>query len=677
MDNFDDLLAPSRAALEQNPFADPFGKRSESPDPWSSYAHGSSSHMPDEASAFADVRSATPTAVSSGFGGVPVAGFDGFEESTSPSESHRAEELEEDVPEPSTPTDSRIKTTTPRSPGFRESIPTSIEETIASPVSERKPSPPPIVSPPVSTAPSSATPSPPLSPVEPPTQASVFNDTARRAPSSFTSSLPPPTITAQQPFFSPLDQPQSIGHSFASLALGGETHNEWQGSQSVFVTPTKPQSSLDDDEDDDDDKPILQARMSLSDRGQGASVPSSPPANKPTPNSRNGIAPVFSITVDDPQRVGDPIRGYTMYTVHTKTTSPLYSKSAFSVLRRYSDFLWLYETLSNNNPGVVVPPVPEKSPFNRFDASFVQQRRQSLEKCIHKIANHPVLQKDPDLKLFLESDTFALDIKHRKAEIAHEKGGLMATIGQTISGPRFYETDEWFDKQKSYLDSLELQLRGLVKAIDSISKQRAELALAAGEFAQTIVDLSTSDVGLGTQLASSLAGLAAVERKAQELQDKQSNEDTMTMMSTADEYARLISSVRLAFSSRVRMYHAWQNADANVKRVKQTHESNRAQGRIPADQLSRSLALVADAERRALDSKQEFDTTSRLVKAEVARFEQERVVDFKNALETYLDGMISKQKELISSWEAYQQTLLKKVQPVGQRQRAESSAAAS
>lgn len=27
---------------------------------------------------------------------------------------------------------------------------------------------------------------------------------------------------------------------------------------------------------------------------------------------------MFVITVDDPQKVGDPIRAYTMYTVHTK-----------------------------------------------------------------------------------------------------------------------------------------------------------------------------------------------------------------------------------------------------------------------------------------------------------------------------------------------------------------------
>ncbi|TFK79220.1 Vps5-domain-containing protein, partial [Polyporus arcularius HHB13444] len=361
--------------------------------------------------------------------------------------------------------------------------------------------------------------------------------------------------------------------------------------------------------------------------------PSTSISSAPAAKKENGIQPVFVITVDDPQRVGDPIRAYTMYTVHTKTTSPMYKKSTFSVLRRYSDFLWLYETLSMNNPGVVVPPVPDKNPFGRFDEEFVQQRRLALEKCIQKIASHPVLQKDTDLKLFLESDTFSLDIKHRKAEMAQEKGGLMAALGQTIAGPRFYETDEWFDRQKGYLDSLETQLRGLVKAIEAVAKQRSEIAAAAGEFAQAITDLAACDVG--NQLSASLLGLAEVERKAQELQTIQGNQEVATILSTADEYARLINSVRLAFSSRVRIYHAWQGADAHLRRTKQTHESNRAQGRLASDQLSRSLAIVAEAERRALDAKQEFDQVSRLVKTEVARFEQERIEDFKNSLSAY------------------------------------------
>ncbi|KAH7915301.1 hypothetical protein BJ138DRAFT_1109827 [Hygrophoropsis aurantiaca] len=70
---------------------------------------------------------------------------------------------------------------------------------------------------------------------------------------------------------------------------------------------------------------------------------------------------VFAISVDDPQRVGDPVRAYTMCTVHTK----------------------LYGTLSSSNPGVIIPPVPEKKPFGRFDGAFAQQRYRGLQKCTY------------------------------------------------------------------------------------------------------------------------------------------------------------------------------------------------------------------------------------------------------------------------------------------------------
>jgi len=201
-----------------------------------------------------------------------------------------------------------------------------------------------------------------------------------------------------------------------------------------------------------------------------------------------------------------------------------------------------------------------------------------------------------------------------------------------------------------------------VKAIELVAKQRLELASTMGEFGQTISDLSSSDIG--KQLAQSLAAMADVEQKAQEMQNTQSAQDVVTLMSTVDEYARLINSVRLAFNSRIRTYHTWQNADAEVRRVKQNHERARGQGRIPADRLGHSLSIMAEAERRALDAKQEYEHCSKLIKTEVARFEQERIEDFKDSLHTFLEGMITRQKDLIGAWENYQQLLLKKV---GQR----------
>lgn len=107
------------------------------------------------------------------------------------------------------------------------------------------------------------------------------------------------------------------------------------------------------------------------------------------------------------------------------------------------------------------------------------------------------------------------------------------------------------------------------------------------------------------------------------------------------------------------------------------------------------------AERRVLEAKHEYDHVCKLVKTEVARFEQERIDDFKDSLHAFLEGMISRQKEvrlhlslfaccffrlfpfsrahvlmqcepfsfltiqLITVWENYQQMLLKRVGGAG------------
>ncbi|KAK7061024.1 Vacuolar protein sorting-associated protein vps5 [Paramarasmius palmivorus] len=656
MDSFDDLLAPSRSILEDNPFSDPFSKRSGSPDPWANpYSNESAPASPvhtrskSSASAGEEVEASketvsTPTPTSS-----------------DPLDSAQvAADDDEDEDQATKP----LSSSTPRTPGFRESVEPP-ESTTFSEIATIRPDVPEELEP---TIPASSSTSTPEKEIEEATAklkelaTSSTSTTAEpeRRSTSPTRTITPPSLTtkveASDPpppqstsTWSPLEQKKLEPRRTLGWTTANQDSEPWGNEQPIV-------STVPSEDDSDDDKPIGQTiskRLSQ----QSATTP------RQTSSNKNDIQPVFVISVDDPQKVGDPIRSFTMYTVHTRTTSPLYQKSAFSVLRRYSDFLWLYETLSNNNPGVVVPPVPEKSPFGRFDDQFVKQRRFALEKCIQKIANHPVLMNDPDLKLFLESDTFSLDIKHRKAEIAHERGGLMASIGQTIAGPRFHESDEWFDRQKAYLDSLESQLRGLAKAIDLVAKQRSEQSTATMEFATALGELASADVG--KQLAQSLSGLSEVEKKAHDLQVTQSEQDMVTLMGTVDEYARLINSVRLAFSSRVRTYHSWKNAESDLQRTKQNHERNRASGKIPSDRLGYSLSQIAEAERRATDAKHEFEQVSKLVKTEVARFEQERIEDFKNSLRAFLEGMISRQKELISSWEAYQQMLLKRAGAAG------------
>eukprot|EP00978_Attheya_sp_CCMP212_P029228 scaffold103334_cov48-Attheya_sp.AAC.1 len=57
-----------------------------------------------------------------------------------------------------------------------------------------------------------------------------------------------------------------------------------------------------------------------------------------------------------------------------------------AVLRRYSDFLWLYERMHRERAGAVVPPLPEKQAVARFSAAFVEDRRIHLEQFLRRVA---------------------------------------------------------------------------------------------------------------------------------------------------------------------------------------------------------------------------------------------------------------------------------------------------
>lgn len=112
--------------------------------------------------------------------------------------------------------------------------------------------------------------------------------------------------------------------------------------------------------------------------------------------------------------------------------------------RRYRDFLWLYNSLHANNPGIVVPPPPEKQAVGRFDSGFVESRRAALERMLTKTAAHPVLQHDGDLKIFLESDTFNLDVKNkenREPDLGQTKG-MFGSFGLGSSSGKFIEHDD-------------------------------------------------------------------------------------------------------------------------------------------------------------------------------------------------------------------------------------------
>jgi sorting nexin-1/2 len=328
MDGFDDLLSSSRGDLEDNPFADPFLKRSSSPDPWAN-PYAQQQATPVESSSVEDDTTTDA---------LPASDANERTESTptleakpdsGPLDLTALDEPDEQPPPPSSTSTS----------GFREftvAESPKIPELVEGHSSLDAPTQP---------STSSAEPTQPAHASE---SASVLSESASASESVVPPSTQAPAASWEPPsFVSPLDKPQSpIAQSFANLPLGSEGAGGWQApgdwQSSQLSNDGQPSSSAASwhsrqptDEEDEDDKPLQaivdrsRADAELNGKHTNGVRPSvmrsTTSADAACKTSSSAIPltmddsarPMFSITVEDPQKVGDPIRGYTMYTVQT------------------------------------------------------------------------------------------------------------------------------------------------------------------------------------------------------------------------------------------------------------------------------------------------------------------------------------------------------------------------
>ncbi|PSS02490.1 Vps5 C terminal like-domain-containing protein [Coniella lustricola] len=458
----------------------------------------------------------------------------------------------------------------------------------------------------------------------------------------------PPLPPQKEPGSSGAGGPAAMASTLpVRTTMGGSV-----GSGGGAMSPRKvgdPHHIMDDDDDEGEDgriggraPPPVQAAQPVG-RGMGP----------PSVSIEQAAKPSFNIAVGDPHKVGDLTSSHIVYSVRTLTTSKAYKQPEFEVKRRYRDFLWLYNTLHANNPGVVVPPPPEKQAVGRFESNFVESRRAALEKMLNKTAAHPTLQHDADLKLFLESESFNVDIKHKERREPNlgESKGMFSSLGLGGSSSKFVEQDDWFHDRRVYLDALETQLKGLLKAMDTMVAQRKQMAEAAGDFSASLHALST--VELSPTLSGPLEALSDLQITIRDVYDRQAQQDVLTFGITIEEYIRLIGSVKQAFGQRQKAFYSWHTAESELQKRKTNQDKLLRQGRSQQDRLNQVSAEVGDAERKVHQAHLLFEDMGRLLRQELDRFEREKVEDFKAGVETFLESSVEAQKELIEKWETF------------------------
>ncbi|KAM5261914.1 sorting nexin-2 isoform 2-T2 [Hipposideros larvatus] len=381
----------------------------------------------------------------------------------------------------------------------------------------------------------------------------------------------------------------------------------------------------------------------------------------------NGDVFDIEIGVSDPEKVGDGMNAYMAYRVTTKTSLSMFSKSEFSVKRRFSDFLGLHSKLASKylHVGYIVPPAPEKSivgmtkvKVGKEDSSsteFVEKRRAALERYLQRTVKHPTLLQDPDLRQFLESSELPRAVNTQ----ALSGAGILRMVNKAADAVnkmtiKMNESDAWFEEKQQQFENLDQQLRKLHASVEALVCHRKELSANTAAFAKSAAMLGNSEDH--TALSRALSQLAEVEEKIDQLHQEQAFADFYMFSELLSDYIRLIAAVKGVFDHRMKCWQKWEDAQITLLKKRETEAKMMVANKPDKIQQAKNEireVINQNWEAKVQQGERDFEQISKTIRKEVGRFEKERVKDFKTVIIKYLESLVQTQQQLIKYWEAF------------------------
>ncbi|XP_054361405.2 sorting nexin-2-like [Mirounga angustirostris] len=356
------------------------------------------------------------------------------------------------------------------------------------------------------------------------------------------------------------------------------------------------------------------------------------------------------------------MNAYMAYRATTKTSLSMFSKSEFSVKRRFSDFLGLHSKLASKylHVGYIVAPAPEKSivgmtkvKVGKEDSSsteFVEKRRAALARYLQRIVKHPTLLQDPDLRQFLESS----ELPRAVTTQALSGAGILRMVNKAADAVnkmtiKMNESDAWFEEKQQQFDNLDQQLRKLHASVEVLVCHRKELSANTAAFAKSAAMLGNSEDH--TALSRALSQLVEVEEKIDQLHQEQAFADFYMFSELLSDYIRLIAAVKGVFDHRMKCWQKWEDAQITLLKKRETKAKMMVANK--PDKIQQTKSEIREWEAEVQQGGRDFEQISKTILKEVGRFEKERVKDFKTVIIKYLESLVQTQQQLIKYWEAF------------------------
>ncbi|KAF4538364.1 Lipid binding protein [Lasiodiplodia theobromae] len=221
---------------------------------------------------------------------------------------------------------------------------------------------------------------------------------------------------------------------------------------------------------------------------------------------------MLECTVDKPQKENDGTKdAYISYLSDFQS----FQRPEFSVRRRFTDFVFLWKTLSKEYPQCAVPPLPDKHKMeyvrgDRFGPDFTQRRASSLRRFLKRLTQHPVLRRSAIFLLFLESSDWNQTMRSRPQRSMsgtsgdQGSGGVFDSFTDTLMGAfsKVHKPDKRFVDVRERADKLDEDLGLVEKVVARVARRQGDLSTDYADLAAQCQKLVALEPGVEQSLTS-------------------------------------------------------------------------------------------------------------------------------------------------------------------------------
>lgn len=420
--------------------------------------------------------------------------------------------------------------------------------------------------------------------------------------------------------------------------------------EQITVQYTEEQDQLVDDEESDEN-----GNEQLADEDD---EPVEEPVDDPLDDDYDN-QPTFQFTISDPSKSykGKSL-SFWLYKVTTRTSRAMsdnFQNRAMVVRRRFSQFLWLRSVLVEDNPGCIVPPLPEKSilgAVEKFVSSvdtkgLLEYRQRSLTKFLTRVGEHNVLQNSPHLHAFVEKKFNDFDAyKKEQDKLRKKKSSSNTWFKKSLT-----KEPKWITQQKKFVSKLEESLKNLKGRLQDLVKKRKEMSGAIGDFGKAfnhlgLVEKAYEDGSLSTsliELSNKSEQLGVCVLTQAERETMQVIETITYYLGMCDAMKRLMKRLESLRLNRDDITNTLKSQNAALTKVQKTNNEQKI--KVAEEKVSTTEEKLREADASLQESESCF-------KNDIERFDMERKVDFAYMLHAFVALQIDFSVSMRTNWES-------------------------